>query len=664
MSLTWIGNVNNNWNVNGDANWSGSEKFFNLDSVTFDNTSTNPNAVQLVGNLQPTSVTVDATRNYTFAGSGSITGSASLTKNGTGTLTVTTANSNTGGTQILGGVVEVGNGGSLGTGEIANSTTLRFNNSDTATVSAPITGAGIVQSNGSGVVVLSSTGNTFSGGLQVNSGTVRSTTLTSAGTGTVTVAAGGTFAGNGAALAANSTTVMNGGTLEAVGGDYSPQGDMTVNGPITVSGADNATPTTSRNVQLDGVLHGSGNINVVQANLATPNADGNQGFRLRNSATSLGFSDYTGTITVSQTAKFELRKVQTGAGSPAGAGKIVLTGGTIDGGNALTGTYAELNLRNNTGPLGNTVFGNDVEIAGTGTVIVNLLSDTGGGGAVVPNGSVSTMGNLKIGSGQEVATYKATTTSNPLAVEFPTVTLTGNGATFTAKKSGFGAANVDAADIILGTINEQAAGYGITVAGTGPRQVSITGATNYTGDTKVASGILTLSPTSGTSNLANSADVYVAASALLNLNFSGTPDTIDSLFLGGVPAAVGDWGSSLSGAPNVSALLGGTGVLHVSTLGTVGVIGDYNNNGVVDAADYVVWRRAQGTGATSLTNRDPANSSAVGAGDYNSWRSRFGNTSGAGASAGLTSTVPEPGTAVLALMMLVWAMFLRSREVR
>jgi hypothetical protein len=118
------------------------------------------------------------------------------------------------------------------------------------------------------------------------------------------------------------------------------------------------------------------------------------------------------------------------------------------------------------------------------------------------------------------------------------------------------------------------------------------------------------------------------------------------------------------GAPNVSALLGGTGILHVSTLGTVGVIGDYNNNGVVDAADYVVWRQAQGAGATSLTNRDPANSGAVSAGDYNSWRSHFGNTSGAGAGGGLTSTVPEPGTIVLALMMLVGAMFLRGRGVR
>ena len=120
LALTWIGNVNNEWDLIGDANWNsgGPQQFFNQDNVTFNDTSTNLNAVQLVGSLKPGSVTVDATRNYTFAGTGSIDGGATLTKQGTGTLTVTNANSYTGGTQINAGVVEIGNGGSLGTGTV------------------------------------------------------------------------------------------------------------------------------------------------------------------------------------------------------------------------------------------------------------------------------------------------------------------------------------------------------------------------------------------------------------------------------------------------------------------------------------------------------------------------------------------------------------------
>jgi T5SS/PEP-CTERM-associated repeat protein len=58
--------------------------------------------------------------------------------------------------------------------------------------------------------------------------------------------------------------------------------------------------------------------------------------------------------------------------------------------------------------------------------------------------------------------------------------------------------------------------------------------------------------------------------------------------------------------------------------------GDFNHNGVVDAADYVVWRKSDGT---------PAN--------YNIWRAHFGQTPGSGAGVSANAAVPEPATAVL-----------------
>ena len=54
-------------------------------------------------------------------------------------------------------------------------------------------------------------------------------------------------------------------------------------------------------------------------------------------------------------------------------------------------------------------------------------------------------------------------------------------------------------------------------------------------------------------------------------------------------------------------LVGSTGVV----LQAVGLAGDYNDNGVVDAADYVVWRKTDGTPA-----------------GYNLWRTHFGQTGG------------------------------------
>jgi hypothetical protein len=82
----------------------------------------------------------------------------------------------------------------------------------------------------------------------------------------------------------------------------------------------------------------------------------------------------------------------------------------------------------------------------------------------------------------------------------------------------------------------------------------------------------------------------------------------------------------------------------------VAVPGDYSQNGVVDAADYVVWRNNLGS-ATSLPNDDTA---SVGSDDYTRWRGRFGQIASSGSalpSAGLMSAaVPEPSTFLLLML--------------
>ena len=81
------------------------------------------------------------------------------------------------------------------------------------------------------------------------------------------------------------------------------------------------------------------------------------------------------------------------------------------------------------------------------------------------------------------------------------------------------------------------------------------------------------------------------------------------------------------------------------------LLGDYNENGVVDTADYVVWRNQLGN-ATALPNDDTP---GVGNDDYTRWRASFGNTlAGSGASA--SAAIPEPG----AMAMLMGAIGLVS----
>ena len=78
---------------------------------------------------------MNANRNYKFAGSGSIVG-GSLTKMGNGTLIVATNNTYTGSTDISGGILQVGDGGTtgtLGTGQVNISTSLVYNRSDAVT---------------------------------------------------------------------------------------------------------------------------------------------------------------------------------------------------------------------------------------------------------------------------------------------------------------------------------------------------------------------------------------------------------------------------------------------------------------------------------------------------------------------------------------------------
>jgi hypothetical protein len=68
----------------------------------------------------------------------------------------------------------------------------------------------------------------------------------------------------------------------------------------------------------------------------------------------------------------------------------------------------------------------------------------------------------------------------------------------------------------------------------------------------------------------------------------------------------------------------------VLTFVGVGLAGDFNGDGSVDAADFVVWRKNGGSQQ-----------------DYLAWWSNFGTTSGSGAAGGIAAAVPEPASAFL-----------------
>jgi hypothetical protein len=85
---------------------------------------------------------------------------------------------------------------------------------------------------------------------------------------------------------------------------------------------------------------------------------------------------------------------------------------------------------------------------------------------------------------------------------------------------------------------------------------------------------------------------------------------------------------------------------------------DFNSNGIVDAADYVLWRK----GGQLANDTTPG----VQPGDYNVWRSHFGQSAGSGSALpsaeSPSAAVPEPAAGALALLG-VSSILLRRRSV-
>ncbi|ECN9365980.1 fibronectin-binding autotransporter adhesin ShdA, partial [Salmonella enterica subsp. enterica serovar Kentucky] len=128
-----------------------------------------------------------------------ISGSGQVVKSGDKTLTLSGANSYTGGTTISGGTLVASNVEALGTGDITDNATLELNaGGDFAN---NIGGTGSVVKSGDKTLTLSGS-NTYTGGTTISGGTLVATNVEALGTGNVTdnatleLSTGGDFANN------------------------------------------------------------------------------------------------------------------------------------------------------------------------------------------------------------------------------------------------------------------------------------------------------------------------------------------------------------------------------------------------------------------------------------------------------------------------------------
>ncbi|MCU0796436.1 MAG: autotransporter-associated beta strand repeat-containing protein [Akkermansiaceae bacterium] len=112
-AITWTGAGGLVWNVATTSNWtdtSVASPYYQGDVVTFDDSAGAANgSVSYTAALTPAAITINNSTAvpYTFTGAGSISGGASLLKNGNGVVNVAAAMTYSGGTTINGGTLSV-----------------------------------------------------------------------------------------------------------------------------------------------------------------------------------------------------------------------------------------------------------------------------------------------------------------------------------------------------------------------------------------------------------------------------------------------------------------------------------------------------------------------------------------------------------------------------
>jgi hypothetical protein len=211
-----------------------------------------------------------------------------------------------------------------------------------------------------------------------------------------------------------------------------------------------------------------------------------------------------------------------------------------------------------------------------------------------------------------------------------------------------------------GTLTANVLNGGLVSPGTSPGTLTIVGAYDQT-----ETGILAIDLASAGSydKLIVNGDVQLGG--LLEVNLLGGYEPML-----GATFDVLDWTGSALGAfellslPELGAelawdtsLLDAQGVLSVIAATAESLAGDYNDDGIVDAADYTTWH--DNLGANIALPNETASLGIVDAADFDAWVANFGAVAAPGA--GGLSAVPEPGTWCLLLVGLATCAFRQRR---
>ena len=458
--------------------------------VDLGGTSQSVGAVRLLNGANIKNGTLTGTSFYVAKGSlsANLLGSgATLTKEALDTVTLTGANTYSGGVMLLDGVLVLGSSGALGSSgtiSLAGTGTLQFtasNQTDYSSRFSTFFGQNYsFDTNGQAV--------TLAANLTSSLGT-----LTKAGLGTLTLSGNNTYSG---------ITTITGGTLLATKAASLPgQGSS---GQITVG--DNATLA----------VNAGGNGEFAASNITSLMFSATFG---NNSTlaidTSNGSFAYPGALSqaINITKLGNNTLTLSGANSYSGT-----TVGRANGANAGTLLLSDAGTLGSAGPLA--VYGGTIDLSTTTQVITTL---TLGGGAALSSATISLgSGELQLGDN---LTFLAT--NNPTGA---TITGTGGGklSLFGDRTFKVGDSTAAVNDLTISAIiqNGDATARALTKTGTGTLLLS--GSNTYTGTTTVSAGILQAAIPAALPGRTTSGKITVAGGATLAINVGGTGEFTSS----------------------------------------------------------------------------------------------------------------------------------------
>ncbi|MEY5503233.1 autotransporter-associated beta strand repeat-containing protein [Salmonella enterica subsp. enterica serovar Corvallis] len=520
-------------------------------------------------------VTDDATLELNTGGTfdNAISGSGQVVKSGDDVLTLSGANSYSGGTLISDGTLVASNVEALGTGDVTNDAVLELNTG--GTFDNAISGSGQVVKSGDETLTLSGA-NSYTGGTLISGGTLVASNVEALGTGDVTDNAtlelntGGDFdnaiSGSGQVvksgdetltLSGSNTytggTLISGGTLVATNVEALGSGDVT----------DDATLELNTGGTFDNAISGSGQ--VVKSGddvLTLSGANSYSGGSLISGGTLVATNvEALGTGDVTNNAVLELNTGGTFDNAISGSGQVVKSGDetlTLSGANSYTG-----------GTLisGGTLVASNVEALGTGDVTDNAVLELNTGGDF--DNAISGSGQV-VKSGDETLTLSGSNT-------YTGGTLISGGTLVASNVEALGTGDVTN-DAVLelntgGTFDNAISGSGQVVK-SGDDVLTLSGANSYTGGTLISGGTLVASNVEalGTGDVTND--------AVLELNTGGDFD--NAISGSGKVEKSGDGTLTLSGS---NTYRGGTtisgGTLLASNVEALGT-GDVTNNATLE----------------------------------------------------------------------------------